>query len=166
MPASSVSEPLLRYEAFVPLRRQWAIAIGISLLVAGLTVGLSVNHRLHADLRPLPLVISFAEFLAPFVIVGATILFAGRWSVGRSAYVKVFGDRIILSRPSQASTLVLPFENMASFRDGSSDHVELVPREGFAHLPRAYLLVPTPDEETRRKLLALLDAGHVVRDSA
>ena len=153
--------PLLEYDAFVPRRREAAVSVGVSFLILGLTAGLIVNQRVHST--PLPVTLSYLELLAPVLLIGAVVFLIDRWFIGRCAYVEVFEDRIILTRSRHASKLVVDFEDLASFRDESSDHIELVPREKLSHVGHVYLRVPTPDEETRRKLLALLDAGNVPR---
>jgi hypothetical protein len=89
--------------------------------------------------------------LLPLGVVLAIV--AARHIQARAGQVVFFADRIELSKHEGAA--VVHWSDLAGFRDGSSDFVQLL-RRG-ERIASAQLTVPTPTEETRVAVLRLLD---------
>ncbi|MBI3724113.1 hypothetical protein HY251_09200 [bacterium] len=82
-----------------------------------------------------------------------------RYVTARSGHVAFFRDKVVLSK--EAGNAELAWSELASFRDDSSDYVQLLRRGEKWGSP--VLAVPTPGENERVSVLALLDSKNVPR---
>jgi hypothetical protein len=96
--------------------------------------------------------------LLPLGVVFAIVV--ARHVQARAGRVEFFVDRIAFSKREGA--VEVHWSDLACFRDGSSDFVQLV-RKG-ERLGSSTLTVPTASEEARVAVLALLDARGVPRE--
>ncbi|MEZ0228845.1 MAG: hypothetical protein ACAI25_09485 [Planctomycetota bacterium] len=145
-----MSEPLLVWEQRLGRRRLFLVAGAVTVLIFGLGAGVVLS----ANRGPGALGLAFLGLLAIFVPL---VFFLNRWELTRHARVELHSDRLVVRRrTTMHAHLEIAFATLAGFRDGSADHVELVPREGQWPIPAMYLSIPTPNEEIRTKLLAVI----------
>ncbi len=95
------------------------------------------------------------------VVGGCVLIFTmiglhNRWLVPRAGVVTFLEDRIVFERhrtKELAFVLTILWEEVAAFDDGETDYVRLV----VPKRPNARAYVPTKDEETRVRVLRLLE---------
>jgi hypothetical protein len=125
-----------------------AIAIGTS--------GIGIDFRSDAG----------ARVLVPggVIVLFATIAFYNRWLVPRSGVVKFLDEWIVIERfetrgydPTAVDTFA--WDEIDAYDDGEADYVRLLVRGR----PGARAYVPTKDEETRVRVLRLLEERGVRR---
>lgn len=81
------------------------------------------------------------------------------WFDARYGRVELYADRAVFAEGTSRKRLELPWTAVRGFKDGSSEHVELVRVDGFVPFAEvtASLGIPTPTPELRAALLALLE---------
>jgi hypothetical protein len=78
------------------------------------------------------------------------------WLWPRVGKADFFADRVEISeKPRLAKAIVVRWSDLVAFRDHSADYVRLVAKPLAVDFP-ADLTIPTPDENTRAAVLALL----------
>jgi hypothetical protein len=143
-----------------PLKVSLASIVVLFLLV-GLSLGVPFSPLVRFLHGPESVCVFYPALL---LVVFAIVLSVNRWEITRFARVEAYGDRIVLwRRTSRFARIEIPFTAMSAFHDGASDRIEIVPRAGYEQVPRMYLVVPTPDEQSRTRILGLLSEQGVCR---
>ncbi len=146
-----MSEPLLAWDARRERRRLFVIVGAVLVLIAGLGAGVI---QLANRGGPAGCCLGLSGLFAVF---GPVAFLLNRWEITRYARVELHSDRVVVKRrTTMHAHLEIAFATLAGFRDRSADHVELLPRPGQEPIPAMYLSIPTPTEESRTKLLAVL----------
>ncbi len=156
-----MSEPLLAYDTGSSPRRGLLIAIGAGFVVMALAAGALIEAHATNDMTRARFALLALPILS-VLIIAVTV----RLEFVRRARIEVFTDRIVIDR-SHASygRRHIPFWTVAGFKDDHADRIELVPGPS-CDIPAPLLVVPTPTEELRAKLLSLIVARGIPRVEA
>jgi hypothetical protein len=151
-------EPLLTIDVPTPWYAGKAIPIFVIFSVA---IGVEIGRAMFPWSPSLRLEAPVGA-AAVALLLGLALRLSRRHFIARTGRAIFFEDRVVLAKSRiglrRPITVELEWRELAGFRDGSIDYVELIPRRPDV---RAMLTVPTPSEEERTAVLALLDAHGV-----
>lgn len=104
-------------------------------------------------------------FCGSIVLATAVALAARHFGLSRTARVLFYEDRILVLRPGEDCDrgTTIAWTDLAGYGDGSADYVRLRTTGALGGLRSLRLSVPTPTEEERVAVLALLDRRGVPR---
>lgn len=151
--------PLLVIEGRLPGGERWGVALLATLCVLGGVAALTASpliQWLHAGRGGPGVALLLLLGVATGVVVPLIAL--DRWELRRAARVELYPERVVLLREREGhARLELRWEELAGFRDGQAEWIELVPRPRPTPVLSDLLAIPTPTDEARAALLAALD---------
>lgn len=148
-------EPELVIDALAPTWLPGLMAAGVvgALLAAPIIGQLAPINAVLGERGPLVIAVGFG-------LIGA-LAWQGlsSWFDARHGRVELHGDRVVFAEGTTRKRLDLPWTAVRGYKDGSSEHVELVRVDGYVPFGEvaASLGIPTPTPELRAALLALLE---------